>query len=42
MPSPSRLYDKLEQCKQNKDFDQAHQICRTIYVPLNSSTDLMK
>ncbi|CAF0772792.1 unnamed protein product [Rotaria sordida] len=39
MASPSRLYDKLEQCKQNKDFYQAHQICRTIYVRLRSSTN---
>jgi hypothetical protein len=38
MSSSSRLYDKLEQCKQNKDFYQAHQICRTIYVRLRSST----
>jgi hypothetical protein len=39
MSSSSRLHDKLEQCKQNKDFYQAHQICRTIYVRLRSSTD---
>lgn len=38
MTSSTRLYDKLEQCKQNKDFYQAHQICRTIYVRLRSST----
>jgi hypothetical protein len=38
MPSSTRLYDKLEQCKQNRDFYQAHQICRTIYVRLRSST----
>ncbi|CAF1231854.1 unnamed protein product [Rotaria magnacalcarata] len=36
--SSSRLHDKLEQCKQNKDFYEAHQICRTIYVRLRSST----
>lgn len=39
MSSSTRLYDKLEQCKQNKDFYQAHQICRTIYVRLRSSTN---
>jgi len=39
MSSTTRLYDKLEQCKQNKDFYQAHQICRTIYVRLRSSTN---
>ncbi|CAF3647721.1 unnamed protein product [Adineta steineri] len=39
MSSSSRLYDKLEKCKQNKDFYQAHQICRTIFVRLRSSTD---
>jgi hypothetical protein len=38
MSSTTRLYDKLEQCKQNKDFYQAHQICRTIYVRSRSST----
>ena len=38
MSSSTRLYVKLEQCKQNKDFYQAHQICRTIYVRLRSST----
>ncbi|CAF2530296.1 unnamed protein product [Rotaria sp. Silwood2] len=38
MASSLRLYDKLEQCKRNKDFYQAHQICRTIYVRLRSST----
>jgi hypothetical protein len=39
MSSSTRLFDKLELCKQNKDFYQAHQICRTIYVRLRSSTD---
>jgi hypothetical protein len=39
MSSTTRLYDKLEQCKQNKDFYQAHQVCRTIYVRLRSSTN---
>jgi len=39
MSSTKRLYDKLEQCKENKDFYQAHQICRTIYVRLRSSTN---
>ncbi|CAF1281357.1 unnamed protein product [Rotaria sp. Silwood1] len=38
MASSQRLYDKLEQCKQNQDFYQAHQICRTIYVRLRSTT----
>lgn len=39
MTSSTRLYEKLEQCKRNQDFYQAHQICRTIYVRLRSSTD---
>ncbi|UJR34128.1 hypothetical protein I4U23_021535 [Adineta vaga] len=39
MSSSTRLFDKLEQCKQNKDFYQAHQICRTIYVRLRSSSN---
>jgi hypothetical protein len=39
MSSSTRLYDKLEHCKRNKDFYQAHQICRTIYVRLHSSTN---
>lgn len=38
MTSTTRLYDKLEKCKENKDFYQAHQICRTIHVRLRSST----
>lgn len=38
MSSSSRLYEKLERCKQTKDFYQAHQICRTIYVRLRSSS----
>lgn len=45
MSSCTRLYDKLQQCQQNKDFYQAHQICRTIYVRLRSSTsdeDILK
>ena len=37
MSSSSRLFEKLEQCKKSKDFYQAHQICRTIYVRLRSS-----
>lgn len=35
----SRLHDKLEQCKRNNDFYQAHQICRTIYARLRPSTN---
>ena len=38
MSSTSRLFTKLEQRKQNQDFYEAHQICRTIYVRLRSST----
>ncbi|CAF1582124.1 unnamed protein product [Adineta ricciae] len=39
MSSTTRLYTKLEQCKQNKDFYQAHQICRTVYVRLRSTNN---
>ena len=39
MSSSSRLYEKLEKCKQTKDFYQAHQICKTIYVRLRSSSN---
>lgn len=34
----SRLFDKLKKCQENKDFYQAHQICRTIFVRLRSSS----
>lgn len=39
MSSSTRLLAKLEESKQKKDFYQAHQICRTIYVRLRSTTD---
>ncbi|CAF0741946.1 unnamed protein product [Didymodactylos carnosus] len=32
--SSTRLYDKLDKCKRDKDFYQAHQIYRTIYFRL--------
>ncbi|CAF0930129.1 unnamed protein product [Didymodactylos carnosus] len=37
-PSSTRLYDKLDKCKRNNDFYQAHQIYRTIYFRLINQT----
>lgn len=35
----TRLLEKLEKCKREKDFYQAHQICRTIFVRRGSLND---
>lgn len=34
----SRLMEKLKKCQETKDFYQAHQICRTIFVRLRSTS----